>query len=83
MSNVYYEDSRLVVDLHQCLVDEARVLLSQQLDMLPQNIKEVKVIHGFHHGNALMDMLQRDFKHKRISKKFKGLNKGITLFYLK
>ena len=83
MSNVYYENGRLVVDLHQLLVDEARVLLSQQLDMLPLNIKEVKVIHGFHHGNAIMDMLKNDFRHKRISKKYRGLNKGITLFYLK
>ena len=83
MSNVYYEDRRLVVDLHQLQVDEAKILLNQQLDMLPQNIKEVKVIHGFHHGNVLMDMLRKDFKHKRINQKYRGLNKGITIFYLK
>lgn len=83
MSNVYYEDSRLVVDLHQLLVEEARILLVQQLDMLPISIKEVKVIHGFHHGNALLDMLKKDFKHKRISSKYRGMNKGITIFYLK
>ncbi len=83
MPNVYYEDSRLVVDLHQLLVDEAKILLIQQLDMLPTNIKEVKVIHGFNHGNALLDMLKKDFKHKRISQRYRGMNKGITIFYLK
>lgn len=83
MSNVFYENGRLVIDLHQCLVDEARVLLSQQLDMLPQNINEVKVIHGFHQGSALLEMVRNDFRHRRISKKYRGLNKGITVFYLK
>ncbi|MDD2370929.1 MAG: DNA mismatch repair protein MutS [Firmicutes bacterium] len=83
MSNVYYEDSKLVVDLHQLLVDEAKILLIQQLDMVPSNIKEVKVIHGFHHGGAILDMLNNNFKHKRISRKYRGMNKGITIFYLK
>lgn len=83
MPNLFYEGTSLVIDLHGMVVSEAEVLLEQQFDYLPPSIKEVRVIHGFHGGNALLDLVRRKFKHRRIESRRIGLNKGVTLFILK
>lgn len=70
----------LIVDLHEMTVLEAEYILEKELDTLPYNIKIVEVIHGFHKGQALQDMVRKKFKHPRIKRKYLTLNKGITRF---
>lgn len=83
MSDVYYEGSCLVIDLHGLLAEEAELLLEQQIDHLPPSVLEVRVIHGFHRGSALLDLVRKGFRHRRIAGKRIGLNKGVTTFVLK
>ncbi len=73
----------LIVDLHEMTVAEARYYLEKELNTAPEYIKVVEVIHGFHKGKAILEMVRKEFKHVRIKRKYLTLNRGITRFELK
>ena len=73
----------LVVDLHEMTVAEAAYYLEKELDTAPEYIKVVEVIHGFHKGRAILNMVRKEFKHPRIERKYLSLNGGTTKFELK
>lgn len=75
-------DERLIIDLHDMQALEAQYYLDKFITTAPQNIKEIIVIHGYKKGQVLLNMVRKEFKHKRISKKVIPFNKGITLFFL-
>ena len=72
----------LTVDLHTMQCAEAKKYLSQKLDSAPKDCMEIEVIHGYHGGTALMNMV-RSFRHPRLKSKSIGLNQGSTTFILK
>lgn len=73
----------LVIDLHEMTVAEAEYYLEKELDTAPEYVKVVEVVHGFHKGKAILNMVRKEFKHQRIERKYLGLNAGITRFELK
>ncbi|GHU57289.1 hypothetical protein FACS1894132_14890 [Clostridia bacterium] len=75
-------NSTLVVDLHGMTVNEAKRYLLEKLKTCPKNIREIEVIHGYHNGSALLQLV-RNFKHPRIEKRILSLNQGTTIFWLK
>lgn len=77
------QEDKLEINLHDMQVLEAEYYLDRFITTAPENIKEIIVIHGYKKGHALLDMVRRDFKHKRIKEKVIPFNKGITLFFLK
>ena len=72
----------LVVDLHELTVAEAAYYLEKELDTAPEYVKVVEVIHGFHQGRAILEMVRKEFKHPRIKRKYLGFNGGTTKFEL-
>ncbi|MBQ5849967.1 MAG: DNA mismatch repair protein MutS [Lachnospiraceae bacterium] len=68
------------VDLHGMDVKFAKGYLKDIIEFTCE--KEIIVIHGYHAGNKIMEMVQRDFKHKKLKRKIKSLNSGITIFEL-
>ena len=77
------EEDKLEIDLHDMQVLEAEYYLDKLITTAPENIKEIIVIHGYKKGQALLNMVRKDFKHDRIKEKVIPYNKGITLFFLK
>ena len=73
----------LVVDLHEMYVAEAAYYLEKALDTAPEYVKVIEVVHGFHKGKAILNMVRKEFKHPRIERKYLVLNGGITRFELK
>lgn len=73
----------LVVDLHEMTVAEAEYYLEKELDTAPEYVKVVEVVHGFHKGRAILNMVRNEFKHPRIERKYLSLNSGITRLELK
>lgn len=73
----------LIVDLHEMHVAEAAYYLEKAIDTAPEYIKVVEVVHGFHKGKAILNMVRKEFKHPRIERKYLVLNAGITRFELK
>lgn len=68
------------VDLHEMDVKFAKGYLKDIIEFTSE--KELIVIHGYNKGNKVMTMVQNEFKHKKLKKKIKSLNKGITIFEL-
>ena len=77
------EEDKLEINLHDMQVLEAEYYLDKLITTAPSNIKEIIVIHGYKKGQALLNMVRREFKHDRIKEKVIPYNKGITLFFLK
>lgn len=78
----FTEEKRVTIDLHDMELLEATYYLEKLFETLPENIKEVVVIHGYHKGQVLLNMVRKDFKNPRIKKKVIPMNKGITLLYV-
>ena len=76
------DEQRVTIDLHDMELLEATYHLEKLFETLPEDIKEVVVIHGYHKGQVLLNMVRKDFKHPRIKKKVIPMNKGITLLYV-
>lgn len=76
------EEDRLEINLHNMQVDEAEYYLDRLITTASDNIKEIVVIHGYKKGQALLNMVRKDFKHPRLKEKVIPYNKGITLLFL-
>ncbi len=70
------------IDLHGHTVESARRLLTDTLRTLPPDTRELEVIHGYHQGTAIREMI-RKFRHPRIERKILSMNQGSTIFELK
>lgn len=77
------KEDKLEINLHDMQVLEAEYYLDRFITTAPQNIKEIIVIHGYKKGQALLNMVRKDFKHPRLKEKVIPYNKGITLLFLK
>lgn len=73
----------LIIDLHEMTVAEAEYYLEKELDTAPEYVKVVEVIHGFHQGRAILNMVRKEFRHPRILRKYVEFNQGTTKFELK
>ena len=77
------ENEIMTVDLHTMNVSEAKAWLKGKVDRAPREIREIEVIHGYHGGTALKNMVLRSFHHPRVRQKIMGLNPGSTILILK
>jgi DNA-nicking Smr family endonuclease len=73
----------LEVDIHGMRASEAKRQLELLLARAGANIREIVVIHGYHGGQVLRDMVRNDLKHPRIRQKMVSLNGGQTTLVLK
>ena len=79
----FKEDEIIVVDLHGYTKDDAYVYLQNVLKTIQPQIKEIIIIHGYKNGNVLMNMVRKEFKNKKVKRKFLSSNPGVTSFILK
>lgn len=70
------------VDLHGMYVEDARRMLANWLSRAPDDVKELRVIHGYRKGNALLIMVRKRFRHPRVSSVLPALNPGETRLIL-
>lgn len=73
----------ITIDLHDMILDEARYYLEKTVEEAPEYIKEIEVIHGYHKGKKILEMVRKEFKHKRVKRKYVTFNNGITRLVLK
>lgn len=71
------------LDIHGMYADNAEREIEQFLDTVDAKVQEVVVIHGYHKGQILMDMVRTRLTHPRIASKLISLNKGQTRLILK
>lgn len=82
MFREFKDEQIITIDLHQYTVDDAKQKLQLAVTIAPSEIREIVVIHGYHGGTALRDMVRKDFKNSRVLRKFLSLNPGITSLIL-
>lgn len=57
----------ITMDLHGCTVVQAKVAIDAQLRRAKAGTYRIRLIHGFHGGTALRDMIRRDYrKHPKV-----------------
>ena len=59
---------KITIDLHGHTTESALKLITQRLKALPEDVKEVELIHGFNGGTTLQQAV-RKYKNKKILKK--------------
>jgi len=74
------KENILEVDLHNMQVLEAKAHLELEIERALPEIKEIHVIHGYKKGQLILNMVRKEFKHKKI----KGMrttffNPGMTI----
>ena len=73
----------ITIDLHAMNTAEAKKWLDIKVSAAPKDVKEIEVIHGYHGGTALMQMVRKSFHHPRVKSKILGLYQGSTILILK
>lgn len=73
----------LEVDIHGMRVMQARQELERLIARCGPDIHEIVVIHGYHGGRALQDMVRNELQSSRIRQKVLSLNSGQTTLLLK
>lgn len=69
------------IDIHGMTTSDAKKRLEQTINTAPQNC-EITVIHGFHGGQALQNMVRKGLKHKRIKQRILSMNAGETVLVI-
>ncbi len=72
------------VNLHGMTQVQARAAVEAALRQAPKSVYRLRLIHGYHGGTALRDMLRREFiGHKKVLRIELGLNPGCTELVLR
>jgi len=79
----YYAKPVIEVDLHNMEVWEAEMTLEEVVSNAAEETKEIIVIHGYRKGQAILNMVSKEFKHPGVFRKIIGFNNGITSLILK
>jgi len=67
------------LDLHGMTKQQAKVFIESQLKRANNSVYRIRVIHGYHSGTELRDMVQKDYRrHKKVLRVELGINPGIT-----
>ena len=65
----------LTLDLHGCTVYQAKIAIDAQLRRVKGSTYRIRLIHGFHGGTALRDMIRTDYrKHPKVLRMEIGSN---------
>ena len=73
----------MTVDVHGMTTAQAKQALERLLSSLPKEYSEVLVLHGYHMGTALQQMVRKQLKHPRLARVCLTLNPGETRLVLK
>jgi hypothetical protein len=79
-----YNYPTLIIDFHGLSLKDAHEIINEILDSASEEIGRIMVIHGFHRGHSIKDMIQKSLSHAKIKKKtYDSRNPGRTFLYLK
>ncbi|MFP4077604.1 MAG: Smr/MutS family protein [Bacillota bacterium] len=69
------------LDVHGMVVEEAIAHIEKTIKKAPKDVKAIRVIHGYHGGNALKRAIQdpNRIRSKRLVRRKYTLNQGETI----
>lgn len=72
----------MTLDLHGMTYEQAKAELDTVMKKLPTDTRELTVIHGYHGGTVLRDLV-RNYRNPKIERKLLSMNNGSTVFIIK
>ena len=75
-------DGILELDIHGMTVYQARIALDAALRRAKAGTYRIRVIHGYHGGTALRELVRREYA-GRVRRVELGLNPGVTELVLR
>lgn len=77
-------NQRIKVDIHGMTELEALKFLERTIASTSEQVKEICVIHGYHSGNSLKEMVRNrnKLRSKRIKRRKMTMNQGETILEL-
>lgn len=74
----------LELDLHGMNTYQAKIAIDSQLKRAKRGVYRLRLIHGYHGGTALRDMIRETYRHHpRVLRVELGLNPGETELVLR
>lgn len=72
------------IDIHGMQRKQAKIYIDSILKKVGKNVFRIEIIHGFHGGSALRDMVRSTYKNNPKVKRIElGLNNGATTLILR
>ena len=78
----YYYGKYKVIDLHNMTKEDAKINLMYAIDDADFDVKCLVIIHGYHGGTIIKNLVRKEFKNENILEKI-NLDAGRTIFKLK
>ena len=67
------------LDLHGMTKYQAKIAIDSTLKSANKSIYRIRIVHGYHGGTELKDMIQKDYKkHSKVLRVELGMNLGTT-----
>lgn len=72
------------IDIHGMNQFQAKTLINTTLKKVNQNVYMIRIIHGYHGGTILRDMIRKEYRsYPRVLRIELSMNPGITELILK
>ena len=78
----FYYGKYKVVDLHRFTKEEAKIELINAINNTDTDIKCLVVVHGYHGGTVIKNLVRKEFQSENVSEKI-NLDAGRTIYMLK
>ena len=78
----YYYGKYKVVDLHNTTKEDAKASLIYELGVVDYDIKCLVVVHGYHGGTVIKNLVRKEFVSDSVQEKI-NLDAGRTIYVLK
>lgn len=71
--------SIIELDVHGMTQYQAQLAIDAKLKRVPSSVYRLRIIHGYHGGTALRDMIRREYgKNPKVKRIEIGFNQGET-----
>lgn len=78
----FYYGEYKVVDLHRLTKEDAKIELINAINSADINIKCLVIVHGYHGGTVIKNLVRKEFQSEFIQEKI-NLDAGRTVYKLK
>ena len=78
----FYYGKYKELDLHNMIKEDAKAALIYELGVVDADIKCLVVVHGYHGGTIIKNLVRKEFSNDEIQEKI-NLDAGRTIFLLK
>lgn len=78
----FYYGKYKELDLHNMIKEDAKAALIYELGVVDADIKCLVVVHGYHGGTIIKNLVRKEFSHPMIKEKV-NLDAARTIYILK